>query len=400
MEKEYVEFKEVVELFVNAVVGKINSGEEIPKVNIVFPDEAFKLFQYVKENPFLKKGAWTPDIEDEDILKLRPENQQDQNCQTIYVREPVRFFELLTEFINSYVDYKSKYHIPMSGRAVLLHHFKCILLRMGVQDFLKPEEFLQKQIDFLKADVWDDYIVRDWFLKSARSVGEYGDIKILASKNEVPPYCETSEKMGFVLYDENGKKDDIHSLPCVYYGIREENGEMVGYIYAIQNPRDKVENKKIARKLYKLNKDVVNSNVHPGQVLVLKTFIEMLENLGITKIKVPLMQILSYGYHELLAKEALETLKKWTPEVLETLQKNPTWRNRRRLEEYEWDKLWATHVIDKKDFIEKAKTEGLYNIFYRVAEQFGSIEILNDPFIEDEYLNIRIKREKFLSKSK
>jgi len=93
-------------------------------------------------------------------------------------------------------------------------------------------------------------------------------------------------------------------------------------------------------------------------------------------------------------------MTKWTPEYLREIEEYPNFRRKKLLEEYEWDKVWSSHVIDKADFIEKAKTEGLFKIFYRVSQQFGSISVLNDPFIEDEYMNVRINREKVLSKSR
>lgn len=399
MAKEYVDFKETVELFVNTVVTEINSGKEIPKVNFIFPESAFKLFNYVKENPFKKEGSWTPDIEDKDIERLRLENQQDTNSQTIYVNDPVRFFELLTELVNSWLDFKEKYYEKNSGRAVLIHQFKRLLLRMGVQDFYRPEEFLQKQIDFFKCDIWDDYIIRDLFFKSAKNVGTYENAVILAAKKDAQSWCETSEKMTFVLTDGN-LENSTQTLPSIYYGIREENGEKICYIYAIQNERDKVESKKIQRRLYKLNKGLDKTDVHPSQVLVLETFASMLKEIGITKIKVPARQVLSYSYHELLSEEAKKTMTKWTPEYLREIEEYPNFRRKKLLEEYEWDKVWSSHVIDKADFIEKAKTEGLFKIFYRVSQQFGSISVLNDPFIEDEYMNVRINREKVLSKSR
>jgi len=367
MAKEYVDFKETVELFVNTVVTEINSGKEIPKVNFIFPESAFKLFNYVKENPFEKEGSWTPDIEDKDIERLRLENQQDTNSQTIYVNDPVRFFELLTELINSWLDFKEKYYEKNSGRAVLIHQFKRLLLRMGVQ--------------------------------SAKNVGTYENAVILAAKKDAQSWCETSEKMTFVLTDGN-LENSTQTLPSIYYGIREENGEKICYIYAIQNERDKVESKKIQRRLYKLNKGLDKTDVHPSQVLVLETFASMLKEIGITKIKVPARQVLSYSYHELLSEEAKKTMTKWTPEYLREIEEYPNFRRKKLLEEYEWDKVWSSHVIDKADFIEKAKTEGLFKIFYRVSQQFGSISVLNDPFIEDEYMNVRINREKVLSKSR
>ena len=396
MTKEYIDYKETVELFVSGVVSQLNSNDETPKVNVVFPESAFSLFYYVKEHPFVKEGYWTPDITEEDIERLREQGKKDASCMTIYVQEPVRFFELVSELINSYIDYRAKYYESSNGRALLLHCFKPILIRMGVIDFMKPEEFLEKQIDFLQSDVWDDYIVRDSFFKSAHCVGDFLGNSILAAKREASQWYETSEKMTFTLVDD--ESGDVLSLPSVYYGIREENGENVCYIYAVQNERERVENKKLSRKLYKLNKGVESSNVHPSQVLALKTFLDMVKDLKISKVKVPARQVLNYAYHELLADEARKEMERWTPAYLEQVNSFPFYRRKRLLREYEWNREWASHVIDKEDFIESAKTGGLYNIFYRVAEQFGEIEILNDPFIEDEYLHVRIKREKVLKK--
>lgn len=399
MAKEYVEFKEVVELFAYSVASELKSEREIPKVNIIFPESAFKIFEYVKNHPFTKEGYIVPDIRDSDIENLRPENQSDPSCPTIYVRNPVQFFELLTELINVWLDHKEDYFQSNSGRAVLIHEFKRLLLRMNVSDFVSIEEFLKQQIDFFKSKDFNEYIIRDNVLNKSPRVGTFENNKILAIKKDAASWCETSNKISFALFNEQEMEDGVHTLPSVYYGIREENGEKVCYIYAIQNERERAENKKIARSLYKLNKGIENSNVHPSQVLSLKTFIDMLTSIGVKNIKVPCRQILSYRYHEILSREAKKSMKKWTPEYLEELRESSSRRSKRELEEYEWDKVWASHVIDREDEIEMAKTEGLFNVFYRIAEQFESIDILNDPFIEDEYLNIRIKDVKKLSKS-
>lgn len=399
MAKEYIDYKEAIELFVYSLPSDLKSESKTPKVNIIFPESAFKLFEYVKNNPFTKEGYIIPDITDEDIEKLKPYNQQDENAPTIYVKAPVRFFELLTEFINTLIDYKDNYYRNSSGRYILIHEFKNILLRMSPSDFTNIEEFLARQIDFLKNNTWDDYIIRGEFISSCHREGTFENYQNLSCKEFNASYCESSAKITFSLYDEEHKGENIHSIPSVLYGIREENGKNVCYIYAIQKPNDAVTNKKIARKLYKLNEGIENPIVHPGQVLALKTFIEMLTKIGITSIKVPCLQVLNYRYHQILSANAKKTMEKWTQEILEELKSNSTSYNKRRLAEYEWDKLWASHVVDREDDIEFSKTEGLYNIFYRVAEQFDLIEILNEPFIEDEYLNIRIKSVKKLSKS-
>ncbi len=399
MAKEYIDYKETIELFVYSLPSELKNESKTPRINIIFPESAFKLFEYVRDNPFTKEEYIVPDITDKDIEKLKYYNQQDENAPTIYVKNPVRFFELLTELINTILDLKEKYYRGTSGRYVLIHEFKNLLLRMNASDFTDIEGFFERQIDFLKNNIWDDYIIGGEFISSCHHNGTFENFQILSCKEYNASYCETSEKISFALYDEEHKNENIQTLPSILYGIREESGKNVCYIYAIQNPKDAVNNKKITRKLYKINKGIENPNVHPSQVLALKTFIEMLTKLGITEIKVPCIQVLDYRYHQILSDNAKETMKKWTPEVLEELRSNQTLYNKRKLSEYNWDKIWASHVIDREDEIEKAKTEGLFNIFERVADQFDLIEILNDPFIEDEYLNIRIKSVKKLSKS-
>lgn len=301
MAKEYIDYKETIELFVYSLPSELKNESKTPRINIIFPESAFKLFEYVRDNPFTKEEYIVPDITDKDIEKLKYYNQQDENAPTIYVKNPVRFFELLTELINTILDLKEKYYRGTSGRYVLIHEFKNLLLRMNASDFTDIEGFFERQIDFLKNNIWDDYIIGGEFISSCHHNGTFENFQILSCKEYNASYCETSEKISFALYDEEHKNENIQTLPSILYGIREESGKNVCYIYAIQNPRDSVNNKKIARKLYKLNKGIENPNVHPSQVLALKTFIEMLTKVGITDIKVPCLQVLNYRYHEILA---------------------------------------------------------------------------------------------------
>lgn len=101
MAKEYIDYKETIELFVYSLPSELKNESKTPRINIIFPESAFKLFEYVRDNPFTKEGYIVPDITDKDIKKLKYYNQQDENAPTIYVKNPVRFFELLTELINT-----------------------------------------------------------------------------------------------------------------------------------------------------------------------------------------------------------------------------------------------------------------------------------------------------------
>ena len=382
---ETLDFKEAVTLFLDRTMSDLKNESEIPALNIVFPDSAFKLFEYIKEHPFEKDGSYVPPLYDRDIEKAKIENNSNPELPTINIHNTVKFFELLTDIINSWHDKKNKHWGSYGHRALFIQNIKRLFLRMSPNDMLNIEDFLQRELCFLKDSTFDEYI------KVNEVIGTYEGYNLYTSKEEAESWCETSTKMTFFLKGEEYK---FHTLPSIYYGITEEYGEKVCYIYAIQNERHRAENKRIQRTLYKLNKGIENPDVNPASILVLQTFINMLKEKGITNIKVPCLQVLSYRYHELLSeKTKQEFARDYSKEKLEYINNLNSYDRERQLEEYEWQCIWYSHVVDKQDFISFTKTEGLYNIFKRVAEQFTSIELLNTPFIEDENLNIRISTE-------
>lgn len=55
-----LDFKETVTLFLDRTMSDLKSESEIPALNIVFPDSAFKLFEYVKNHPYTKEGSYIP----------------------------------------------------------------------------------------------------------------------------------------------------------------------------------------------------------------------------------------------------------------------------------------------------------------------------------------------------
>ena len=382
---ETLDFKEAVTLFLDRTMSDLKNESEIPALNIVFPDSAFKLFEYVKNHPYTKEGSYIPPLYDRDIEKAKIENNSNPDLPTINIHNPVKFFELLTDIINSWRDFKNKCFGSYSPRALFIQNIKRLFLRMSPSDFDNIEQFLQKELSFLKDETFDEYLSKNTV------IGEYEGYILKTALEEAPSWCETSKKMTFYLTNDN---NEFHTLPSIYFGITEEYGEQVCYIYAIQNERHRAENKRIQRTLYKLNKGIENPDVNPASVLVLQTFINMLKEKGITNIKVPCLQVLSYRYHEILSDTTKRDFEKnYSKEQLEYINNLNSYDRERKLEEYEWQKLWYSHVVDKQDFISETKTEGLFKIFRRVQEQFSTIELLNTPFIEDENLNIRISSE-------
>lgn len=382
---ETLDFKEAVTLFLDRTMSDLKNESEIPALNIVFPDSAFKLFEYIKEHPFEKDGSYVPPLYDRDIEKAKIENNSNPELPTINIHNTVKFFELLTDIINSWHDKKNKHWGSYGHRALFIQNIKRLFLRMSPNDMLNIESFLQRELSFIQDKTFDEYIGKNTI------IGEYEGYILKTALEEAPSWCETTNKMTFFLTNDN---NEFHTLPSIYFGITEEYGEQVCYIYAIQNERHRAENKRIQRTLYKLNKGIENPDVNPASILVLQTFINMLKEKGITDIKVPCLQVLSYRYHEILSDTTKRDFEKnYSPEQLEYINNLNSYDRERKLEEYEWQKLWYSHVVDKQDFISYTKTEGLFKIFRRVQDQFSSIELLNTPFIEDENLNIRISNE-------
>lgn len=399
-EIEYLDFKEAVTLFLSRTMIDIQSEEEVPKLNVIFPKSAFKLFEYIKNNPFTKEGYWVPGLSEDDIIRAFNENQKDSTSPTMYIKNPVRFFELLTEITNAWLKQKNKHDGWKSGRSLFINNIKRLWLRMSPSDFTNVEQFLETQLSFLNSSVFDEFIKKDI------KVGEYLDYSLVATKIESMSFCETNERMLFDLVSKNG---ELHSLPSIHFSCTEQNGEIICYIYAIQNETFKNYNKKIQRKLYKLNAGIENPDVNVGSILSLKTFIEMLKAKGITDIRVPKIQVLSHRYHEMLGEKAKKDLEELSTSIEEKLKNSHIGAEEKNnlLKILELQRNWYNHVYQKADFITTTKTIGLFKIFERIRIQFDDIDIQNSPFLENgtyepslingDNINIKIKKQKLLT---
>ena len=371
-----VTFEETVELFVNNTIYEIMSETEVPRVNIIFNKEAYKLFYHIMENPFKKEGYWTPNIKHEDIKKIEELSHGDY--PTIYVKDHIKFFEYLMEITNSLINLYNEYGEQKSPRALLIQVMRRIWLRMGINDFNNVEKFLSNELEAIKNNLFDDY-------RFETKIDEFYSYEVKAKTVVNRTWDESNRSMSFKIYDEFS----YHSLPHILYDIIDDTC----YIYAVQNDYYRERISKIERLLYKLNKGVENPNVHPSQVYSMKLFINMLKQNGITNIKVPTLQVLSYRYHELLSKNEKEKFpKKWDKLILEELRYLSGHRLEYKKKEYENDIKWYSHVVDKEDTISKLKTENLINLIYRVVEEDDSLNLINDIDIDDT-LNIKINNK-------
>lgn len=364
---EKIEFKEIIELFLHTCFRQIKDEVETPNINFSFLDDVIPLFKEVKLNPFVKEGCWTPDIEDRDIEFYKKRNHDD--VITIYINDSIKFFEYLKDITNAFIELNEYYGVRKLPRETAMDILRRIWLRMGIDDILNVERFLDRQLQFIKNRTFDTHS----FQKVDR-LNEY-DIYMKPYVNKT--WDETSRSIYFSTISGNS----IYHFPRILYDIDDNN---VCYIYGVQDITLQ-HDKRLERVLYKLNKGIENPNVHPSKVYSLLLFINELKKKNISRIVVPSIQILSYHYHELISQKSEEDLSN----AIMHLDECPN--NTFFKEQYELAKMWYDNTYEKQDKISFLKTEELFNLMYRITIHDSSIEITNEVNIEGDSLNIKIR---------
>ncbi len=395
-EIDFVTKREIIELFVNSTIFEIQKTREIPRINFIFDENGLSLIESVKKRPFKKEDYFTPDISDKDYELLLSQNKISENAYNIKINDADTFFTLLTEIVNEQVRLEYEYHGFNNARYKALLMLRRIWLRMDSTDFYSVENFLMKQRDFIKNRELDTF-------KKDSIFTQYNGINVYYKVSPQESYYETSRVVRFYLYDGNER----HDLANILYDIREENHENVCYIYAVQKPKISKKSKRLERLIYKVNSlsSDGKSSVHPNFSLPMLFFIELLKSHNIDHIKVPLYQVLSYDYHVLLSKKSKEDFnKRWNKEKLLEMERLRTSDNRldkkeyaALLEEYNYEKQWYDHVVDKEDFISKSKSEGLANLFM-FLESIGSLNINAIPLDDTTYLDVSLNKENRLNR--
>jgi len=328
-----IEYKELIELFAIRTIDELKSGKECPRVNILLDQDGIDLLNDVKEHPFKLKGYWTKNITDSDIKKFSYENNCDEDFLTIKVGDSKEFFRLLTEITNKAL-YLHWLYMPIDEREYCLHVLRRIWLRMGPNDFNNVIGFLKRQLSFINNN-WNfnfngkNHYIVDNFCERNVTAGYYASFT----------YDETFYEVDFRIINRD-QDESQHSLSRVRYGIIKEDNEKVCYIYALQNISHPYTNKVIQRQLYKkfIKKDY---GVHPNQIYAMYLFLKELQNSGINRVKIPVLQVLNYDYHEIMYREKED-------------------------------------VIDRCDKISKLKTEKLLMVMEVMQELFEDLTLLND----------------------
>lgn len=364
---EKIEFRELVEMFLHISIRQIKSESEAPNINFKFGEDAFVLFKNIIDNPFVNEEYFIPNAEQKDIDFLLSRSHDD--CPTIYVRDSIKFFQYLVDITNELIALRKYYKVSSIPRNLAMQIMRRIWLRMGIEDIQNVERFLDNQLQFVQNRTFD--------VKKSEKIDLFDKYSVYMRTTVNYTWDETTRSMIFIIKGDN----EVYELPYILYDI-DNNGTC--YIYGVQSAKGK-KDKTIERKLYKINKNIDNPNVHPSKVYALILFINQLKNKGISKIIVPGMQVLSYRYHELLS----ERTKKDLNEAKIQLEKYSD--DKYIQAQYERIKEWYDRVYEKQDKISYLKTEELINLIYRITMHIPNIEITNEISIQGDSLNLKIR---------
>ena len=366
-------------IFLTEVYPKIKNGRIVPNINFVFDDKSLCSFLELKNS--LKDEQKIIKLT-ESINMLKQDKQNICDIPNINVQDANLFFFYLMEISNASYNQEISYYGSADNELADIMLY--IWLRMSPSDLNDVITFLKRQLSFIYNDTNITNKNKTW-----KNIGSYDKYQVSYIKYLNELYYESNCSICMRLEDN----DKIYTLPSIFYGITNEFEEAVCYIYGIQNNNVLTRNNniEISNELKKINKGKNNHGTFITFIIALEKFIELLIENGITTIKVPLLQVLNYEFHELLSMKEKENLQKNFPNAKELDKLIELGITNEEIKKYNnYKKTWYLHIVDKEDEISKRKTEGLINIFRRLEDQKGIIKIKTTPFINDENLMIEI----------
>ena len=195
--------------------------------------------------------------------KQKEEHFNDQNLSTLVIKNEEKFFPLLEEYIAREIDanrrcmWFSNNELDTRIKFILAYLFA----NASTEEFLDPENMLRRRIDFLDDNSFE-YLNDGKFIALENA---FGNSNIFIKRSSQSVMMETPWKIEVSLC--KFIDDEMLNAPLaeVSYGIREENGEKVCYVYSMMKPKEKKESsdmeklfkKRLNRELYKLNEGVL-----------------------------------------------------------------------------------------------------------------------------------------------
>lgn len=298
----------------------------------------------------------------------------DCNNSTLVIKNKDSFFDLLLQYVSLELNFKRKTIPNISDYDKVKLIITYLFANATTEDFLDPENLIMRNIGFLSDTTFEQF--NDGISIDTNSFID-SKITIKNCKNSI--FMETPYKMEISL--TNGT--DIYPLANISYGISEENGQKVCYVYSLMNKISKQENsysKKIKRLLYKLNDGILQqeskeylqyknniseyypeniSDVTPSFVLALSIFMTLLQKENIHTIKVVPYLPIRYLSRD-IASSNMEDLNK---------KQELNARNNR---------------------IQENATDKFIRTFMRVKYHMKDLEIFSYPYDSNEFLMLSL----------
>ena len=301
---------------------------------------------------------------------------------TLVIKNKERFNKLLTDYLNLA---KSKYDLTKYYEALdfsdIKNHEqvinKIVLTTLWANatydDFSESEEFIKRQIAFLKDDTFSKYN-EPTIIGYSEMLGGYVEIENISEPilNETP----TSLKISLIEPETNER----YTFPLVRYGI--EDGKC--YIYAVQkNKKFDEENsfkKKVNRRLFKIgeNFDTKNDtyeNYKEGNLKDVSASFVVASNIALGLLS-------SEGINDIVIPSIL--IERWNAKETNILVRSEREKNS---EEY------IDTNKDEHDQIQSNLTEKLLRTFLRIVSHNKTFEVASYPFDIDSSLHIKTSPE-------
>ena len=297
--------------------------------------------------------------------------QTGRNLSTLFIKNEEEFFNKLEEYLllENQKNRKIPNYILNSEKDKMKWIMMYLFSYATTEDFLNPETYIQKRIDFLKDHSFDE-------LEEKISVPldlEKVKVSLEIKQENASVSMETPKKITFKIVNEETEEE--YDLPSIYYAIRNENSKKTCYIYSLLKPKKKDQenhfSKKMNRLLFKINDGVTQTedynredeanikDVSMSFIFVLNIFISLLQKKNIETIKVVPYLPVAYHAREMTAEEKSS----------EELQ-------------------------NRNDQIQENLTNKLIRTFRRLCAQNDSLEVQTYPYELDEFLTLSLSSRK------
>ena len=280
------------------------------------------------------------------------------------IKDEENFLKNLDEYLDLELSLNRKHPLFIKEKEENLKRMliSYLFVNSSVTDFENVNDLLRKRINFLKDNTFKDY-------SKTINVPSLLNSNLVISNDLQSVMMECANALSFKLE----KDGEVYSLPKVFYGIDNDTC----YIYSIMNDKKFVNNdtpfkKKVNRLLYKLNENVFenesdeykeylqNKDYYPENIsdvsvsflLSLSMFIKMLKMKNINKVKVVPFLPVRYLSRSISSRNISDD--------------------------------------ERNDKIQDNATNKFIRTFQRCVYHIDGLEVLSYPYMESEYLELRI----------